>query len=298
MLAIAGQRPGRGRRRVHPQGTRPVGREPVGDPVDRAHERIPQGGEVGNLILSLPGTSPGRGGSSRPTWTRSRCVPGRCRSVAAVHRSRVEVYGLGRRRPRRGDGHLGRRDRNPPPSPAAPAAGVPWTVQEELGLLRARHLQIGLLGKPRLAFNFDGGSPADVTLGATGGYRMRIRVTGIASHAGVAPEKGVSAIAIASLAIANLHRDGWHGRLDKTAAPAPATWGSSAAARPPTSSPHEVLVHAEARSHDPAFRAEIVAAIDRAFRPGGQSVRNVEGSRRQGGNPRAARLRGIPPRSR
>ena len=42
-----------------------------------------------------------------------------------------------------------------------------------------------------------------------------IHVTGVASHAGSAPEDGASAIAIASLAIAQLHRDGWHGRIEK-----------------------------------------------------------------------------------
>ncbi len=40
---------------------------------------------------------------------------------------------------------------------------------------------------------------------------------------------------------------------------------------------NEVLLHAEARSHDPAFRAEIVAAIERAFRLAAKSVRNVDG---------------------
>ena len=44
---------------------------------------------------------------------------------------------------------------------------------------------------------------------------MQIHVRGVASHAGVVPEKGVSAIAIASLAIAELQREGWHGRIEK-----------------------------------------------------------------------------------
>ena len=49
-----------------------------------------------------------------------------------------------------------------------------WTVQEEVGLFGVRHLKTSKLGKPRLAFNFDGGSPAKLTIGATGGYRMTI----------------------------------------------------------------------------------------------------------------------------
>ena len=79
-----------------------------------------------------------------------------------------------------------------------------WTVQEELGLQGARFARLGMLGKPRMAFNFDGGSSEKLTIGATGGYRMDIRISGIASHAGVTPQKGVSAITIASLAIAGI----------------------------------------------------------------------------------------------
>ena len=91
-----------------------------------------------------------------------------------------------------------------------------WTVQEEVGLHGAQSRQrLGLLGKPRLAFNFDGGSPAKLTIGATGGYRMTIDIDGLASHAGGAPAEGVSAIAIASLAIADLVKNGWHGQIRK-----------------------------------------------------------------------------------
>ena len=71
------------------------------------------------------------------------------------------------------------------------------------------------LGKPKLAFNFDGGSPPKLTIGATGGYRMTIDIRGLASHAGNRPEEGVSAIAIASLAIADLVKNGWHGLIDE-----------------------------------------------------------------------------------
>ena len=63
-----------------------------------------------------------------------------------------------------------------------------WPIQEEVGLYGARHADVKLLGGPKLAFNWDGGTAEKVTLGATGGYRMQIDVCGLASHAGVAPE--------------------------------------------------------------------------------------------------------------
>ena len=90
-----------------------------------------------------------------------------------------------------------------------------WTVQEEVGLHGARHVALTKLGKPQLAFNWDGGAAHRLTLGATGGYRMEIEIYGLASHAGGHPEEGVSAIAIASLAIADLVQNGWHGLIEK-----------------------------------------------------------------------------------
>src|SRR5262249_43478492 len=90
-----------------------------------------------------------------------------------------------------------------------------WTVQEEVGLFGARHVRKSLLGTPKLAFNFDGGSPAQVKIGATGGYRLTIEIAGLAAHAGNHPEEGISAIAIASLAIADLVQNGWHGLVDR-----------------------------------------------------------------------------------
>ena len=74
---------------------------------------------------------------------------------------------------------------------AHPPLTLLWTVQEEIGLHGARLARLSTLGKPKLAFNFDGGSAAKITIGATGGYRMTIDIRGIASHAGGAPADGV-----------------------------------------------------------------------------------------------------------
>ena len=89
------------------------------------------------------------------------------------------------------------------------------SVQEEIGLLGARFVNLKKLGNPKLGFNWDGGSAALATVGATGAYDLLIEVEGLASHAGVHPEEGVSAIAIAGLAIADLQQNGWHGLIVK-----------------------------------------------------------------------------------
>src|SRR5690606_23494996 len=89
------------------------------------------------------------------------------------------------------------------------------TVQEEIGLIGARHVSLNKLGKPRLAFNWDGGDPCLAVIGATGDDHLQIEITGIASHAGAHPEQGVSAIAIAALAIESLVAEGWFGQVVK-----------------------------------------------------------------------------------
>jgi tripeptide aminopeptidase len=152
-----------------------------------------------------------------------------------------------------------------------------WTVQEEIGLYGARHAKIGLLGRPRLAFNFDGGSPEKVTVGATGGYRMEIQIRGIASHAGNAPQLGVSAIAIASLAIARLHREGWHGKIEKNGNSGTSNMGIIRGGDATNVVTPFVEVRAEARSHDPRFRRRIIRAIEQAFRQAALQVENVRG---------------------
>ncbi len=67
-----------------------------------------------------------------------------------------------------------------------------WPIQEEVGLNGARYVQQSRLGKPQMAFNWDGGGADKLTIGATGGYRMEIEITGLAAHAGAAPN-GASA---------------------------------------------------------------------------------------------------------
>ncbi|NQT16324.1 MAG: M20/M25/M40 family metallo-hydrolase, partial [Planctomycetes bacterium] len=141
--------------------------------TDRAHRRSPHGGEVGNLVCKLPGT---RRGTRRMLMAHADTVPLAEGTTPVVRRGIVvpaeKGFALG------ADDRAGAaavlnaaleilRQKAPHP----PLTFL-WTVQEELGLLGARHARLGLLGKPRLAFNFDGGSSEKLTIGATGGYRM------------------------------------------------------------------------------------------------------------------------------
>jgi tripeptide aminopeptidase len=153
-----------------------------------------------------------------------------------------------------------------------------WFIQEEIGLQGSRCVSKSLLGKPRMAFNFDGGSPAKVTIGATGGYRLSITIHGIASHAGGAPEKGVSAIAIAALAIADLHRNGWHGDVRKGERCGTSNVGVIQGGEATNVVTDLVQIRAEARSHDAAMRQCIVDEIVKAFEKAAGEVKNTGGA--------------------
>jgi tripeptide aminopeptidase len=153
-----------------------------------------------------------------------------------------------------------------------------WFIQEETGLHGSRCLMKKRLGKPALAFNWDGGSPAKLTVGATGGYRLGIEVRGLASHAGNAPEWGVSAIAIAALAIADLHRGGWHGDVRKGRQCGTSNVGVIQGGDATNVVTDRVRIRAEARSHQPRFRQRIVAEIEKAFRKAAAEVKNAGGA--------------------
>jgi tripeptide aminopeptidase len=82
----------------------------------------------------------------------------------------------------------------------------------------------------------------------------------------------VSAIAIASLAIADLVRNGWHGLIEKTGGQGTSNVGVISGGEATNVVTDHVVLRAEARSHDPKFRGRIVKEIEKAF---GRAVRTV-----------------------
>lgn len=246
---------------------------------DLAHRHSPYGGEAGNLVLCLPGAPrTGRRMLVAHVDTVPLCRGGKPRRKGRLLLPPARDCGLG------ADDRAGtavllaaalRRLREP--SGEYPPVTFLWTVQEELGLLGARWAQKSLWGRPQMAFNFDSGSAAQVTVGATGGYRMKITVHGIASHAGASPEQGVSALTIAALAIARLHGQGWLGRVEKGARTGTSNLGVICGGEATNIVMPRLELRAEARSHQPAFRRQIVRAIQRAFRQAAQQLRSATG---------------------
>jgi tripeptide aminopeptidase len=245
---------------------------------DQAHRKIPHGGNCGNLVLKLPGTRPG---PRRMLMAHTDTVP-ICRGAMPVKKGRYIV-------PADKNTGLGGDDRSGTAAILAAALHVLsekpehgpltflWTVQEEVGLYGARFCTLGMLGRPKLAFNFDGGPTDKITVGATGGYRMEIRIFGTASHAGAAPEQGVSAITIAAVAVADLHFEGWLGKVEKAGGSGTSNVGVIHGGEATNVVTPEALVRAEARSHDPAFRKKIIQAIEAAFQKAARKVKNSAG---------------------
>ena len=246
--------------------------------TDTANRRIPGGGETGNLIVKLPGTKRGpRRLLMAHMDTVPICVGAKPVLKGDVIRSSNPASGLG------GDDRAGvavvltaalelvRRKLTHPP------VTLFFCVQEEIGLYGARYVSANKLGSPKFCFNWDGGEANYVNIGATGDYAIEVEIEGVASHAGVHPERGVSAIAIASLAIADLTQNGWHGLIEKGKHRGTSNVGIIHAGEATNVVTPSLTLRAEARSHDPVFRKKVVEAYRKAFELAAKSVKSSDG---------------------
>ncbi len=90
-----------------------------------------------------------------------------------------------------------------------PPLEIVVTVGEEVGLLGARNLDLKRV-RSRRAFIVDGEHLNEVVIGGPTHINFDIVITGKAAHAGMEPEKGISAIRVAARAIAAMPE----GRID------------------------------------------------------------------------------------
>lgn len=158
-----------------------------------------------------------------------------------------------------------------------------FTVREESGLHGARNLDTTLLGSPRYGFNVDGGEPAKFIRGAVGAERWEAEIEGIASHAGVHPEKGVSASLVASLAMAEAHRGGWFGKVVQGERQGSSNVGilsgkNGGSVGDATNVVTDyLLMRGESRSFDPAFVREITSSFEKALLKAANEVKTSSG---------------------
>ncbi|MDR2106608.1 MAG: M20/M25/M40 family metallo-hydrolase [Coriobacteriales bacterium] len=143
-----------------------------------------------------------------------------------------------------------------------PAVGVLLSVGEEIGLRGARAMNLDA-GNGEPCFVLDAnGSPGVVIIGAPFHYLFTATFSGRAAHAGIEPEKGISAIALASKAVLGMEL----GRLDEHTT---ANVGTISGGNAFNIVPDTCVVTGEFRAMGEAraleVKAQIGAAIDAAI---------------------------------
>lgn len=224
--------------------------------VDDSGEKT--GANTGNVIARLPGTSggiaplllsahmdtvpPGKGvkplrKASRIRSDGTTVLGGDDKSGLAIILETVRV--LGERAMPRGD------------------VEIAFTVCEEIGLLGAKHLDVTSI-RSRRCIVLDSNDASMLYTRAPSSDHFQFIVHGLEAHAGVAPETGISAVRVASEAIAAIPL----GRIDsQTTSNVVIVEGGGAT----NVVPNRVVVRGEARSHDDAVLDKTTAAIRRSF---------------------------------
>ncbi|MBV8281716.1 MAG: M20/M25/M40 family metallo-hydrolase [Candidatus Eremiobacteraeota bacterium] len=134
---------------------------------------------------------------------------------------------------------------------------VAFTICEEIGLLGAKALDLASF-RAREALVLDAPSPAELVVKAPSADRFEFTVHGVAAHAGMAPELGVSAVRVAAAGICAMPL----GRVDpQTTANVIIAQGGTAV----NIVPDRCVILGEARSHDDAALDRTTAAIRRAL---------------------------------
>lgn len=251
---------------------------------DDANQRIPMPTQTGNLIVTLPGTRPGPrrlftthldtvplGAGARPLRNGNRIVAEGATALGGDNRTGCAVLVT------LAASLLQKQLPHPPLT-------LLFTVREESGLWGARFVDLAQLGQPRECYNFDGKLASELTIGAVGAERWEAAITGRAAHAGVHPEKGISASLIAALALTEVQKEGWFGKIAKKNGQSGTSNVGSIGDREGRSAgvatnvvTDFALVKGESRSHDARFVKQITAAYRQAFQNAAKQVRDDRG---------------------
>ncbi len=251
---------------------------------DDVHKRIPLPTETGNLIVTLPGTRPGPRllfathldtvplcAGAKPKREGDRIVSdgttalgGDNRTGCAVLVALVETL-LKHKLPH-------------------PPITLLFTVREESGLHGARELNPADLGGATMCFNVDSKLAADLITGAVGQENWDVEIKGKAAHAGVAPDKGISATLVASVALSEAHRGGWFGKVVKPDGNGTSNVGifGGKDGKPAGDATNVVTdyvqIKGEARSPSASFATAICQAYREAFAKAQAEVKDADGA--------------------
>jgi len=138
------------------------------------------------------------------------------------------------------------------------------TRQEEVGLVGAKNLDLSLLSA-KTGFIIDGEDAATIVIGGPSHVSLDVTITGKSAHAGMEPEKGISAIRAAAQAIV----DQPSGRIDEETT---ANIGTIHGGLIRNGVPERVTIQAECRSlnHDKCMRQ--AETMRRAFEDAAASL--------------------------
>ncbi len=132
------------------------------------------------------------------------------------------------------------------------------TTCEEVGLLGAKHLNTALV-HAKNGYALDSTGIDKVVTGAPAANRLKVEVHGIAAHAGLNPEQGISAFCLAARAIADLRL----GRLDEQST---ANFGLIHGGVATNIVPDLITIEGEVRSHSSAKLEDYTSEIESTFR--------------------------------
>lgn len=250
---------------------------------DEANKRIPVPTETGNLIVDLPGTRPGPRllfsthldtvplcAGAKPRREGDRIVSDGTTALGGDNRTGCAILVV------LAETLLKHNLPHPPIT-------LLFTVREESGLHGARELDPADLGGAVMCINVDGQDPSDLIVGAVGQENWEVEIKGKASHAGVAPEKGISATLVGAIALAEANRDGWFGKVVKTDGKGTSNVGifggknDKAAGDATNVVTDYVFIKGEARSPTSAFATAIAKGFEQAFQKARNEVKDHEG---------------------
>lgn len=250
---------------------------------DEANKRIPVPTETGNLIVDLPGTRPGPRllfsthldtvplcAGAKPRREGDRIVSDGTTALGGDNRTGCAILVV------LAETLLKHNLPHPPIT-------LLFTVREESGLHGARELDPADLGGAVMCINVDGQDPSDLIVGAVGQENWEVEIKGKASHAGVAPEKGISATLVGAVALAEAKREGWFGKVVKVEDKGTSNVGifggrnDKAAGDATNVVTDYVFIKGEARSPTSAFATAIAKGFEQAFQKARNEVTDHEG---------------------
>lgn len=252
---------------------------------DDVNTRIPLPTETGNLIVDLPGTRSGPRllfsthldtvplcAGAKPRREGDRIVSDGTTALGGDARTGVALLVV------LAETLIKHKLPHPPIT-------LLFTVREESGLHGARELNPADLGGPVMCVNVDGQLASDLIIGAVGQENWEVEIKGRASHAGVAPEKGISATLVGAIALTEARQAGWFGKVVKPDGRGTSNVGifGGKGDKPAGDATNVVtdyvFIKGEARSPESAFATKIANGYKEAFAKAQAEVKDHEGGK-------------------